>query len=80
MEKENLNRRDCTNHVFLDLADISEDADGAAMRQTAHQPVIHVLHQFLQEHNDVRLTVLQILLQHRRGGSTRRVFYKMFRN
>lgn len=41
-----------TNHVFLRFSDISEDAERTAMSQTANEPLLHVLHQLLQEHQN----------------------------
>lgn len=37
-----------TDHVTLSVSDVSEEADGAAMRQTADEPLLHVLQQLLQ--------------------------------
>lgn len=41
-----------TDHVSLSVSDVSEDADGAAMSQTAGDPLLHVLQQLLKtEHS-----------------------------
>ena len=37
-----------TDHVTLSVSDVSEDADGAAMSQTADHPLLHVLQQLLR--------------------------------
>lgn len=37
-----------TDHVTLSVSDVSEDADGAAVSQTADHPLLHVLQQLLR--------------------------------
>lgn len=42
-----------TDHVSLGVSDVSEDADGAAMRQAADHPLLHVQQQLLQNGGEI---------------------------
>lgn len=54
-----------TGHLSLSISDVSEDADGASMSQTADEPFLYVPEQFLKtgsDHTDHKETEVHVFI------------------